>query len=82
MGAVDAGTAKQIQADLELASAAREVSLLNAASPGPGALSPAMQGRLDRLMQAQLARAAEAFPVSGLSGGTRHYREQCGGSCR
>ena len=62
-------TAEQIQAELDLALAMRQASSPNAASPGPGGLSPAVavRGRLDRLTQVQLAQAARAFPGSGAS---------------
>ena len=69
VGAIDVGTAEQIQAELALALAMRQASSPNAASPGPGGLSPAVavRGRLDRLTQVQLAQAARAFPGSGAS---------------
>ncbi len=64
-GAVDAGTVKQIQADFAIATAARQLTLLNADSP-PGALPPAVRERLEKVSQAHFARAsASAFPVSG-----------------
>jgi hypothetical protein len=73
LGAVDAGTAKQIQADFDRASTARLVSLLNAAGPGPGGLSPEVRGRLERLRQHQLVQLAQAddpvVPVSGHGAG-------------
>jgi hypothetical protein len=73
VGAVDAGTAKQIQADFDLASTTRLLSLLNAASPGPGGLSPDVRGRLEKLRQFQLVRLARAadrmFPVSSHGAG-------------
>jgi hypothetical protein len=70
VGAIDIGTAEQIQAELDLALAMRQVSSPNAASPGPGELSPAVavRARLDRLTQVELGQAARAFPVSGPSG--------------
>ena len=73
LGAVDAGTAKQIQADFDRASTARLVSLLNAAGPGPGGLSPEVRGRMERLRQHQLVQLAraddQAVPVSGPGAG-------------
>jgi hypothetical protein len=69
VGAVDAGPAEQIQADLARAVAARQRSLLNATGPGPGELSPAVRGRLEKLMRIQPARSAtEAATISGVSG--------------
>jgi hypothetical protein len=69
VGAVDAGTAKHIQAEFDLASTTRLLSLLNSASPGPGGLSPDVRGRLEKLRQFQLVRLARAadrtFPASG-----------------
>lgn len=69
LGAVDAGTAKQIQAEFDLASTLRLLSLLNAAGPGPDGLSPDVRARLERLRQFQLDQLAQAddrvVPVSG-----------------
>ena len=69
VGAIDGGIAEQIQAELDLAVAMRQAGSSDAASPGPGGLSPAVavRGRLDKLAQVQLARAARAFPVYGPS---------------
>ena len=66
VGAIDIGTAEQIQAELDLALAMRQASSRNAASPGPGELSPAVavRARLDRLTQVELGQAAGTFPVS------------------
>jgi hypothetical protein len=66
VGAIDIGTAEQIQAELDLALAMRQAGSRNAASPGPGEASPAVavQARLDRLTQVELGQAAGTFPVS------------------
>lgn len=58
-GAIDARIARQIRAEHELAVALRANAAAGGAGPGRGGLSPAAQGRLDRLMQSQVARAAE-----------------------
>jgi hypothetical protein len=73
LGAVDEGTARQIQADFGRASTMRLLSLLNAAGPGPGGLSPDVRGRLERLRQVKLVQLAQAddpvVPVSGHGAG-------------
>jgi hypothetical protein len=69
LGAVDAGTARQIQADFDRASTARLVGLLNAAGPGPDGLSPEVRGRLERLRQHLLVQLAQADdPAVAVSG--------------
>ena len=67
VGAVDADTAWKVQADLELASTIRQLSLLNATGSDPRSFA-AVRGRLDRSWQAQAARAADRLPASGHEG--------------
>jgi hypothetical protein len=70
VGALDAGTADQIRADLELAVAVRQPGQENQASPGQRGLPPDARMRLARLMHSSLGRAGTvALPVSGLSTG-------------
>lgn len=68
-GAIDAGTAEQIQTQLDLALAAWQLSPLNPNNPGPGALPPAERGLLERRLMVQLARATEAVKASSPGGG-------------
>jgi hypothetical protein len=65
VGAVDAGTADQIRAGLELAVAVRQPGQVNQASAGQRGLSPDAQMRLARLMHSPPRAAAVAPPVSG-----------------
>ena len=70
VGAVDAGTADQIRAGLEVAVAVREPGQENQARPGQRGLPPDARKRLARLMHSPSGRAgAVAVPVSGLSAG-------------
>jgi hypothetical protein len=62
--AIDTRTAEQIQTELDLALSAWQLSPLNPRNPGPGVLPPAERGQLERLLQVQLARAAQAADVS------------------
>ena len=67
-GAIDAGTADQIRADLQLAVAVRQPGQENQASPGQGGLPPDARKRLAQLMRNPSRRAgtvASYFP--GLS---------------
>ena len=57
LGAVDAGTADQIRADLELAVAVRPPGQENQASPGQRGLPPDPRMRLARLMPSPAGRA-------------------------
>ena len=64
-GAVDAGTADQIRADLELAVAVRQPGQENQASPGQGGLPPDARKQLAQLMHNPSGRAgtvASYFP--------------------
>lgn len=64
-GAVDAGTADQIRADLELAVAVRQPGQENQASPGQGGLPPDVRKQLAQLMHNPSRRAgtvASYFP--------------------
>ena len=64
-GAVDAGTADQIRADLELAVAVRQPGQENQASPGQRGLPPAARKQLAGLMHNPSGRAgtvASYFP--------------------
>lgn len=58
-GAIDARIVREIRAGHEIALALRADAAAGRAEPGQGGLSPVAQGRLDRLMQFQAARAAE-----------------------
>ena len=58
VGAVDAGTADQIRAGLELAVAVRQPGPVNQASPGQRGLSPDARMRLARLMHSPPRRTA------------------------
>ena len=70
VGAVDAGTADQIRAGLEVAVAVRRPSQENQASPGQRGLPPDERRRLARLMHSPSGRAGTVpLPVSGLSTG-------------
>ena len=70
VGAVDAGTADQIRAGLEVAVAVRQPGQENQASPGQRGLPPDARMRLARLIHRPSGRAgAVALPVSGLSTG-------------
>ena len=70
VGAVDAGTADQIRAELELAVAVRQPGQENQGSPGQGGLPPDARKRLARLMRSPPGRAATvALHASGLSTG-------------
>ena len=70
VGAVDAGTADQIRADLELAVAIRQPGQENQASRGQRGLPPDARKRLARLMRSPPGRAGTvALPVSGPSTG-------------
>ncbi len=60
--AIDAGTAEQLQAELDLALTLRQAGSPGAADPDQAV---AIQARLDGLARAQLDRAVRAFPVSG-----------------
>jgi hypothetical protein len=70
-GAVDVGTADEIQHDLHLARTMRQPGPLSQTSPGPGGVWPATQWRLERFMRfLQPPRTATgAFPVSRLDVG-------------
>jgi hypothetical protein len=70
VGAVDAGTAAQIRAGLELAVAVRRPGQENQAGPGQRGLPPDDRKRLARLMHSPAGRVGTvALPVSGLSTG-------------
>jgi hypothetical protein len=70
VGAVDAGTAAQIRADLEVAVAVRRPGQENQAGPGQRGLPPDERKRLARLMHSPPGRSGTAaLPVSGLSTG-------------
>ncbi|HEV3292803.1 MAG TPA: hypothetical protein VG123_27840 [Streptosporangiaceae bacterium] len=70
VGAVDAGTADQIRAGLELAVAVRQPGQENQAGPGQRGLPPDARRRLARLMHTPPGRIGNvALPVSGLSTG-------------
>ena len=70
VGAVDVGTASEIQAGLELAVAVRQPGQVNQASPSQRGLSPHARMRLARLMHSPPPRTATvALPVSGLRAG-------------
>jgi hypothetical protein len=68
-GAVDAGTAVQIRADLQLAVAVRQLGQQNQASPGQGGLPPDARMQLAQLMHNPSGRAgtvASYFPGLGM----------------
>jgi hypothetical protein len=70
VGAVDAGTAGEIGADLELAVVVRQPGQVNPASPGQPGLSMDARMRLARVMRRPARGSASgAVPVSGLSTG-------------
>ena len=72
VGAVDAGTADEIRADLQLAVAVRQPGQVNQASRGQRGPSPDKLMRLARLMHSPPRAATGALPVSGPS--TAHTR--------
>lgn len=66
-GAVDAGTADEILAELRLALAVQRPGEIDETSPGPRGLSPDARMELARLMRSPPPRAATGpFTVSGL----------------
>ena len=69
VGAVDAGTADEIRAGLELSVAVRQSGQVNQADPGQRGLSPDAQMRLATLMHRPARAATVALPVSGLRAG-------------
>lgn len=69
VGVVDVRVAKQIQSDLDVAVAVRQLGPLAATSRGPGSLPPALRRRLERLVQVPAEGASEAFSGPGLSAG-------------
>jgi hypothetical protein len=69
VGAVDAATADQIRAGLEVAVAVRQPSQVNQANPGQRGLPPDAQMRLAGLMHSPPRAATVALPVSGLRAG-------------
>lgn len=73
VGAIEVGTADEVQADFELAVAVRQPGQVHQASPGRRGLSTDARMRLARLMRRPPRRIASgAFPVS--SPGTGHPR--------
>jgi hypothetical protein len=70
VGAVEVGTADEIQADLELAVAVRQPGQVHQASPGQRGLATDARMRLARLMHRPPRRIASgAFPAPGRSTG-------------